>query len=131
MLICRDSSDEEYSIPSKQKVEPEDYDSGMNSEAHTDVDEGSTDEYSYSYQESEKVPSIISVYKTESSKDLERQASPDYVSMQYFDDEIELYSFKTFGFEDKDEETQFPDGSSTLIKMVNFKFNSILTCSQT
>ncbi|XP_045470431.1 uncharacterized protein LOC123677756 isoform X3 [Harmonia axyridis] len=111
----RDSSDEEYTIPSKPEVETEEFDSGMTTdEPTTEGDEGSTDDYSYSYQESKKVPSTISVYKKESSRDLEKQSSPDYVSMQYFDDEMELYSFKPYGFEDKDEETQFPIESSSL-----------------
>ncbi|XP_044747467.1 DC-STAMP domain-containing protein 2-like [Coccinella septempunctata] len=113
----RDSSDEDQAIPSKSTVDTGGFDSGMTTDEPTEETEGSTDEYSYSYQETEKAPSIISDYRTEYSRDIEKQSSPDYVSMQYFDEEIELYSLKTAGLDDRDEGTQFPDASSSSIKV--------------
>ncbi|KAL3288136.1 hypothetical protein HHI36_002584 [Cryptolaemus montrouzieri] len=118
----RDSSDEEFTITTVPTTKTDEDnsssgDSGRESEDELEeTNEGSsTDDYSYGYQEAKKEPSTITDFKVKSSRDLEKQDMPDYVSMQSFDDEIEMYSFTAFGIDDKDEETQFPEDVSISI----------------
>ncbi|KAK9892023.1 hypothetical protein WA026_018211 [Henosepilachna vigintioctopunctata] len=79
----KDSSDEDFAVT--------DFDSGEDDDSGRSTEEegSSTDDYSYGYQESEKQPSDLALFKTQSSKDLEEQYIPDYASMQTFDDETD------------------------------------------